>query len=146
MTAAAEAAAAFAAAQGKEIEDAGCKKVKAIDENTIRKSMLGELHDEIDTELEKRQHRLRYAEAQRDIDRQWDLVAAAVEEANIVWHNLTGDEAKRMRGRSKVTFMQDTANVLKQHDKIELSDEKVLRVQALNRLRSTPSWATSLPT
>ena len=41
----------------------------------------------------------------------WDLITAAVEQANIELHNLTGKEAKKMRGRATITY----SNVIKEY-------------------------------
>ena len=83
------------------------KKQKGVDESEIRKRNLNELHALMDVQIRKRQHRIKYAQYQRNTTRQWDLVAAAVEQANIDFHNLTKAEATKMRGRSKVAFKQD---------------------------------------
>ena len=83
------------------------KKQKGVDGNEIRKRNLNELHALMGVQIRKRQHRIKYAQCQRNTTRQWDLVAAAVEQANIDFHNLTKAEATKMRGRSKVAFKQD---------------------------------------
>ena len=79
---------------------------KPVDSNAIRKTHLARLHDLIDKHLEKREYRLLQAKAKKDTDRQWQLIAAAVEDANIEFHLLEGKDAKKMRGRSKVTFQK----------------------------------------
>ena len=134
-THAAQIAAERAKAKGKEVDkDEAEKLLKTVDEGKIRKALLEELHGEMDKQIAKRQYRLKQADVQRDTDRQWDLIAAAVEQANIDWHGLTGDDAKRMRCRSRVTFIQDTANVLKKYDKVDVPDEKLIRVEALSKI------------
>ena len=40
------------------------------------------------------------------------MIVAAVEQANIFFHNLTGKDAKKMKGRSRITFKRKTRNVL----------------------------------
>ena len=66
----------------------------------------------MDEQIKKRQHRIKLAQNQRNTTRQWDLVAAAVEQANIEFHKLDGAEAKKMRGRSKIVFKDRTKDSL----------------------------------
>ena len=66
----------------------------------------------MDEEADKRKHRFVYARYLRDTTMIWDLVAAAAEQANIVFHNLQGGEAEKMRGRSKVSFKSTTKDML----------------------------------
>ena len=73
-------------------------------EHAIRKLTIKELHDEMDKQVARRASRFQYAALMRDTTTQWDLVAAAVEEANISYHGLAGRDATKMRGRSKITF------------------------------------------
>ena len=40
----------------------------------------------------------------RDTNVQWALIAAATEEANILYHNLLGRDATNMKGRSRLNF------------------------------------------
>ena len=63
-------------------------KTKGVDENHIRKRNQDELHALMDEQIKKRQHRIKLAQNQRNTTRQWDLVAAAVEQANIDFHKL----------------------------------------------------------
>ena len=65
---------------------------------------------------------------QRNTTVQWDLIAAAVEEANIEYHELKGAEAKQMRGRSGITFQKKQANIL--HDGNSNQDTGMLASQA----------------
>ena len=76
---------------------------KKVDENTIRKRNLEGLQTCIDKHIERRGYRFQYAEAKQENRTQWNLIAAALEEVNIEFHNLQGREATKMRGRSKVT-------------------------------------------
>ena len=84
----------------KNIRNKKRKKKESVDENEIRRKELKELHKLIDEQIEKRQHRIALAQAQKDTTRQWDLVAAAVEQANIEYHKLQGTEAKTFKGIS----------------------------------------------
>ena len=63
--------------------------------------------------IEKRKYRLDYAARTRDTDRQWDLVAAAVEEGVIEFFQLKGSDATKMRGRSKIAFTKKSKRLLK---------------------------------
>ena len=63
-----------------------------MDENAIRKLTIKELHDEMDKQVARRASRFQYAAPMRDTTTQWDLVAAAVEEANISYHGLIGKD------------------------------------------------------
>ncbi len=57
---------------------------------------------------EKRKHRLTHAAHTKDTDKQYDLIAAIAEEANIDFHGLQGKEATKMRGRSRITFNKNS--------------------------------------
>ena len=81
-------------------------------ENMVRKRNTKEFQRLMDLQIETRRHRFKLAEHQKDTTRQWDLTAAAVEAAVIDFHGLTGTEAKRMRGRSKIRFRQKTSDPL----------------------------------
>ena len=61
------------------------------------------LHQEIDKQVARREHRFQDAAMRKDT--QWDLVAAAVEVANIDYHGLAGRDATNMKGRSEITLM-----------------------------------------
>ena len=61
----------------------------------------------------KRKHRLSYAVKLKDINMQWDLIAAGDEEGVIDFFQLKGKEATNMRGRSKITFAKKTKRLLK---------------------------------
>ena len=44
---------------------------------------------------------------------QWDLIAAVVEAAVINVFNLGKEDAEKMRGRSNITFMEQTKRMLR---------------------------------
>ena len=88
------------------------EEAKKVDENEIRKINLDKLHALMDKHLNEREHRIKKAVAQRNTTMQWDLIAAAVEAANIEFHGLTGKEAAKMRGRSKITFQKKHNDIL----------------------------------
>ena len=100
---------------------------KKADENAIRKSNLDRLHGLMDKHIKSREFRLKKAVCLRDTTTQWDLIAAAAEEANIEFHGLSGKDAAKMKGRSKITFqkkeidiLQDTTN---QRDNDDLQNQ-----------------------
>ena len=64
---------------------------------------------------------------------QWGLVAAAVEQANIEYHELKGREAKKMKGRSKITFNNFTKNILQGIDERDDNDELATRADWLSK-------------
>jgi len=86
---------------------------KKVDVNDARKEHTQRLHDLMDKHLEKRKHRLQAAAINKNTTRQWDLIAAAAEDANIEYHQLTGVEAKKMRGRSRITFQKVETTTLR---------------------------------
>ena len=73
----------------------------------------------MDEQADNRKWRLEGAAHRKDTSQQWDLITAAVEEANIRYHKLEGKEATKMRGRSKVTFKNCERNLLKGCDRGE---------------------------
>ena len=58
----------------------------------------------MDQRTDNRKYRLEYVANGKDTDRQWSLINAAIEEANIKFHNLESTQATKMRGRSKATY------------------------------------------
>jgi hypothetical protein len=74
------------------------RKQKSANENRIRKRLLKQLHEEMDRQLEKREHRLRWAAHNKNTTSQWDLIAAAFEEANIVFHDLKKGRGGKSQG------------------------------------------------
>ena len=79
---------------------------KTVDENAIRQSSLRTLHRLMDQQIQERHYRLKHAQAVRKTEQQWDLIAAAVEQAVIDFYQLKDAEAKKMRGRSRITFQK----------------------------------------
>ena len=76
-----------------------------------------------------------------DTTRQWDLIAAAVEEANIEHHQLVGREAKQMKGRSKIVFKNKTKDCL---EGIEAEDENAELVSKAKWTRHIADVHTAL--
>ena len=74
-------------------EDSGKEHHERIMEHTIRKRNMEDLHVLIDKYLDRRENGFHHAELEIDTSRQWDLIAAAVEEACIDFFNLQGREA-----------------------------------------------------
>ena len=70
------------------------------------------MHEHMDQQMEMRKHRMALARRCMDTTRMWDLVAAVVEQANIQLHELQGKDAKKMRGRSKITFEKQVKSML----------------------------------
>ena len=87
---------------------------KTVDQHKVRKQHIEILHGHMDEQIRKRHHRLTQAQAAGDTTVQWDLVAAATEEANIDYHQLRGREATKLRGRSKVVFQNKEKTALKE--------------------------------
>ena len=77
--------------------------------------------------MERREHRLKHAVKMKDTSTQWDLIAAAVEEAVVKLFKLEGKEAKKMRGRSKITFNEKTKMLLKGMEEDEENADIVSR-------------------
>ena len=93
-------------------EEKSTEENKVITEDEVRKELKHELHKLMDEQIEQRQHRLKHVEHSKDTTRIWQLIAAAVENANIAFHGLQGNEAKRMQGRSKITFRERGKDIL----------------------------------
>ena len=55
----------------------------------------------MDKQVAKRQNRLYHVELTKHTTAQWDLIVASAEEANIIFHNLVGEDAKKMNGEVK---------------------------------------------
>ena len=91
----------------------------------------------MDEQIKKRQYRITLAPHQRDTTRQWDLVAAAVEQANIEFHKLEGAEAKKMRGRSEVAFKQVEKSALEGAEKEAEHAEGITRLEMLRSLAAS---------
>ena len=94
-------------------------KPDKIDEHQVRKGMVADLQKNMDDQVMKRKHRFDAAAANKDTDRQWNLVAAAFEEANIIYHGLTGKEATKAKGRSNISFKNSKRDALTEKEKLE---------------------------
>ena len=66
----------------------------------------------MDEQVAKRKYRLMQAQEAKDTTRQWDLIAAASEDAIIAFLNLQGRDATMLRGRSRITFKNKVRNCL----------------------------------
>ena len=128
-------------AEANEVARAQGEEPVAIDENKIRKEELEELHRHMDLQLEKRKYRLMEAEIRKDTTMQWDLIAAATEEANIQYHNLQGREATKMKGRSKLNFKKKTRDSL---EGIEADDGNLEQVSKAKWLRQVAAAHTKM--
>ena len=117
----------------KKEQEGNVGKVKGVDQNEIRKRNLKELHQHMDAQINNRFSRLRHAAITKDTTKQWDLVAAAVEEAGIIFFNLKERAAKKMRGRSRIAFKNKTRNVLNGIEEEESNAEAATRVEWLRK-------------
>ena len=108
---------------------------KTVDENAIRESNMKKLHHLMDQQIQKRYHRLKHAQAMRKTEQQWDLIAAAVEQAVIEFYQLKDAEAKKMRGRFRITFQKKTSNILQRNENEE-DEEDNTRLNVLQRMAS----------
>ena len=70
----------------------------------------------MDKHLKEREFTLKNAVFLGDTTMQWDLIAAAVEAANIEFHGLKGKELTKVRGRSKITFQKKQNDFLNRED------------------------------
>ena len=89
----------------------------------------------MDQQIQKRFYRLKHAQAMEKTEQQWDLIAAAVEQAVIEFHQLKDAEAKKMRGRSRIMFQKKTKHVL-QGNENEVESEDDTRFKLLCRIAS----------
>jgi len=120
----------------KQHEEGG--KRKAFNENDVREASKKKLQHLMKTSIERRHARLRLAQEDKDTTRQWQLIAAAVEEANIEYHHLRNEQATKMRGRSKVTFKTTTRYAFKGAE-AQADEEQVTRLQMLNAIAAQHS-------
>ena len=79
-------------------------------------------------QVDRRKCRCEDAALHKDTTAQWDLVAAAVEEANIICHGPSVDEATKMRGRPNTTFKKCVRHLLEGLGQDEESSEHVDRL------------------
>ena len=91
----------------------GESEPKEVHECDVRKRCLEELQVLMDHQIEKRHHRFELAIHTRNVQRMWDLIAAAFEEANILFHGLKEVQAKKARGRSRITYQKAEKDPLK---------------------------------
>ena len=82
----------------------------------------------------KRKHRMALARQDKDTTMMWDLIAAAVEQANILFQKLQGKDAKKMRGRSKISFEKQVKNMLQGIEDDSDEAEFVTKANWLRRL------------
>ena len=87
----------------------------------------------MDTAIDHRAERLETAQNMKDTDRQWALIAAAVEDAIIKDYNLEGPQATKMRGRSKVAYRDEEKNILRGMDG-QKSKQETDTIQTLNKI------------
>ena len=110
------------------------EKSKKADENEIRKNNLSKLHGLMDKHIKEREPRIKRAVDQKNTTMQWDLIAAAVEAANIEFHGLTAKEATKMRGRSKITFQKKQCDILHHEDDSRDNDDFDNKLKWLNKV------------
>ena len=89
----------------------------------------------MDEQIKKREQRFQEATQKKDVNQQWDLIAAAFEEANIIFHGLKAKDATRARGRSKITYKSSTKEGLQWTEEQEGEVGITSRVQWLRKLR-----------
>ena len=77
----------------------------------------------MDEQVQHRQHRLKHAIHTKDTTRIWQLIAAAVEQANIAFNHLRGKEATKMQGRPRITFKKQEKDILQGIDDEHIDDE-----------------------
>ena len=81
------------------------------------------------------------AESRKDTTMQWDLIAAATEDANIQYHNLQGRDATKMKGRSKLKFKKKTRDSL---EGIEADDGNLEQVSKAKWWRQVAAAHTKM--
>ena len=64
---------------------------------------------------------------------QWDLIAAAFEEANMRFHGLEGTEAKKARSRYKVQFKKTTKDAFKGPEEEQQNAESSTKAEWLRK-------------
>ena len=115
----------------EEVKEKDTPKTKGPNEGAIRKANEARFQAIMDRTIEDRRHRFNLAEQQKNTTRQWDLVAAAVEEACIEFFELDGKQATKMRGRSKIIFRKQEKHVLEGIEKEQTNEEAVLQAEWL---------------
>ena len=69
-----------------------------------------------------------------DTTRLWDLVAAAFEEANIRYDNLSGKQAKKVKCWSKNAYQKSERNVLQGREDLETSVAQITKAEWLREI------------
>ena len=69
----------------------------------------------------------------KDTTRLWDLVAA-FEEANIRYHELSGKQAKKAKGRSRIAYQKSERNVLEERKHLETSVAQITKAEWLRKI------------
>lgn len=104
------------------------------DENFFRKELKKELHTLMDEQIQNRQHRFKQAILSKDTNRIWQLIAAAVEQANIAFNHLRGKDATKMQGRSKITRKKREKDILQGIDAEHIDDELATKADWLRNI------------
>ena len=81
------------------------------------------------------------AQEAKDTTRQWDLIAAANEDAIIAYLNLRGREATKIRGRSRIAFKNKKRNCL---EGIEANETIAPMATRVNWLRHVAGQHTKM--
>ena len=87
----------------------------------------------MDVAINERLQRIELSQLQKDTDRQWDLIAPAVEEAIIKYLQLEGRQATRMRGRSRVSYRNEDREILQGADK-QTDKQETNIIETLNKV------------
>ena len=104
-----------------------------VDQSKIRRTIIDQLHIQMDAAIEQRAERFETAQNAKDTDRQWDLIAVAVEDAIIKEYNLEGAQATKMRGRPKVAYRDENKDILRGMGS-QRSKQETDTIQTLNKL------------
>ena len=118
----------------RDIEHSSITSTCIYDANKVRNHHLQELHKLMDKHITKREHKLKKTLEAKDTTTQWDLIAAAAEDAIIEFYGLKGAEAKKMRGRSKITFQKKSTSTLQAVEKQPENADMVTRAKWLRKI------------
>lgn len=104
-------------------------------ENKIRNQHKKALHNAMDVHLATRTQRLKNAVANKDTQQMWILITASIEAGFVDYFSLTGKEADRMKGRSKVRTTTSTGGSpnQKHHEASKEQDGKHSRETAASK-------------
>ena len=108
-------------------------KKKGVDENEIRKQTTKQLRQAMDKQVARREYRFQDAALRKHTGAQWELVAAAVVEANVNYHGLTGRDATNTKRGSKITFKKSVRNLLESMGLEEDCNDKGDRLTKLRK-------------